>query len=176
LKLLLTKYTAPLNHAIYRLVREQFSQAVQQISICPLIYSQSTLDFRGEFSSSFDEVKQYFFSLVKEIAADGHFALRINEFPPCFFPSEELRALAHPHADGRSNAVLYSYVDEQSADKISMNDNAQEFRSGALGNQLVQSCHGCRYRNYCSHGPSPYFSAAYLEQFGENEFRAIPPA
>ena len=176
LKLLLTKYTAALNRSIYHLVRERFSQAVQQIRVCPLIYSQSTLDFRADFSSSFDEVKQDFFNLVEEITADGLFALRINEFPPCFFPSEELRALAHPHAAGRSGAVLYSYVDEQSADKISMNDNAQDFRSGALGNQLVQSCHRCRYQNYCSRRPSPYFAAAYLEQFGENEFRPILPA
>lgn len=176
LKLLLTKYTAALNRSIYHLVRERFSQAVQLISICPLIYSQSTLDFRAEFSSSFGEVKQEFFELVEEIAADGLFGLRIYEFPPCFFPSEKLRALAHPHADNRSAEILYSYADEQSADKISMNDNAQEFHSGALGNQLLQSCHSCRYRNYCSRRPSPYFSAAYLEQFGEKEFRPILPA
>lgn len=176
LKLLLTKYTAGLNRSIYYLVRERFSQAVQQISICPLIYSQSTLDFQSDFSSSFNEVKEDFFRLVEEITADGLFSLRINEFPPCFFHSRELRALAHPHADGGSDAVLYTYVDEQSACKISMNDNAQDFRSGALGNQLVQSCKPCRYRNYCSRRPSPYFSAAYLERFGENEFSPILPA
>ncbi len=173
LKLLLTKYTAPLNRAIYHLVRQRFPRAIKQISICPLIYSQSTLDFSGDFSSSFDEVKQDFFTLVEEITADGLFALRVNEFPPCFFPSEKLRALAHPRADSGSDAVLYSYVDEQSADKISMNDNAQDFQSGALGNQLVQGCQRCRYQHYCSRSPSPYFSAAYLQQFGEQEFRPI---
>ncbi|HEV7745569.1 MAG TPA: radical SAM protein [Pyrinomonadaceae bacterium] len=176
LKLLLTKFTAPLNRSIYHLVRERFSQAVQEISVCPLIYSQSTLDFQADFSCSFAEVKQDFFNLVEEIKADGIFALRTNEFPPCFFPSRELRALAHPGAEVRSESVVYSYVDEQSADKISMNDNAQDFRSGALGNQLVRSCNPCRYRSYCSRRPSPYFSAAYLEQFGENEFRPIMPA
>jgi uncharacterized protein len=176
LKLLLTKYTAPLNRSIYHLVRERFSRAVQQISVCPLIYSQSTLDFRSDFSTSFAQVKEDFFGLVEEIEGDGLFALRVNEFPPCFFPTAELRALAHPHADGLRDDFLYSYADEQSADKISMNDNAQDFRSGALGNQLVQSCHRCRYRDYCSRRPSPYFSAAYLEQFGESEFRPILPA
>ena len=67
LKLLMTKYTAPFNRAIYHLVRERFSQAVQEISVCPLIYSQSTLDFQADFSCSFDEVKQDFFSLVEEL-------------------------------------------------------------------------------------------------------------
>jgi MoaA/NifB/PqqE/SkfB family radical SAM enzyme len=169
LKLLLTKYTAPLNGDIYRLALKQFPNGCSQISICPLIYSRSTLDCKEHFSASFDDLKDDFFALVREINADRIYPLRINEFPPCFFPLE-MRPLAHPRLNSDPSDVIHSYADEHSSGLVSLKKAAKHFRSSVFGNQLVQSCRGCRHDNYCIGRPSPYFSASYLQQFGEKEF------
>lgn len=175
LKLLLTRYTAPLNREIYRYAVEHFPRAFTHVSVCPLIYSQSTLDFKEDFCAAFEELKTDFFEVVDKIRSDGVYPLRINEFPPCFFPSE-IRLLAHPRLNRPPSATVHSYADERSSGLVSIEGSAREFRGSVFGNQLVQCCRKCRYDSYCAGRPSPYFSASYLRQFGEKEFHpAISP-
>ena len=175
LKLLLTKYTAPLNREIYRFAAETFPRGFSHISICPLIYSQSTLDYKEHFSASFADLREDVFALIREIHSDGAYPLRINEFPPCFFPVE-MRLSAHPKLNDEPAGVAHSYADERSSGLVSLNNAARDFRGGVFGNQLVQNCRQCRYDRYCAGRPSPYFSSSYLVQFGEKEFRPALPA
>jgi uncharacterized protein len=172
LKLLLTRFTAPLNRQIYYFARDRFASLFDQISICPLIYSQSTLDYREEFLAPFDEMKADLFSLAREIAGDRRYRLRVNEFPPCFFP-DELRQIAHPLLDHPAVRFRKFYGDDQSNEQVPMEGNAAAFRTTLKGNVLIKSCERCVHKHYCSERETPFFSAAYLQQFGEQDFHPI---
>lgn len=171
LKLLLTRYTASKNFQIYRLLRDQFRDSVNQISICPLIYSRSTLVYRDNYAASFEEMKEALYSLTDEIQKDRIFRLRLNEFPPCFFPTEELRRIAHPQVENTQSLTGYWYGDSQSNQRMSMDDDT--FIKTKKGNSFVLSCRNCKHDLYCSGLITSYFSEAYLEQYGESEFHAI---
>jgi MoaA/NifB/PqqE/SkfB family radical SAM enzyme len=169
LKLLLTKYTATLNRDIYRFAKDSFPAGFSQISICPLIYSHSTMDYREDFAAPFEDLKDCFFELIQEIRADNAYSIRTSEFPPCFFP-EELRQFAHPNLHRNRVATIPSYADEHSSGLVPLQNAAKQFRGSVFGNQLVQVCRRCRYDGYCAGRPSPYFSATYLQHTGEREF------
>jgi uncharacterized protein len=173
LKLLLTKYTAPLNRLIYRRAKQEFPNAFDAVSICPLIYSKSTIDYWDRFSAPFQEVKEDFLKLVREIRADARYALHVQQFPPCFFRNKKNRALAHPDLEKPVLKNQHFYADDLSTGRIAMNNNASHFYSTANGNVLVQSCKRCAYQDYCSEKQTPYFAAAYLERFGEKEFHPL---
>lgn len=173
LKLLLTRYTAKLNPLIYRLAVRQFSEAVDQIGICPLIYSESLLESREEFSAPFRELEKSLLSLVKKISQEGRFRLRVNEFPPCFFKSPVLRRKVHPNLDRVVCTNGFYYGDMDNVERIAVREETGRFRKTAAGNQGVHCCRGCRHDPYCSVLHSPYFSQAYLDLFGEKEFSPI---
>jgi uncharacterized protein len=173
LKFLLTRYTAPLNRSIYQFSRSRFPRGFDQISICPLIYSQSTLDHGDAFAAPFAELKHHLFSLVEEIGRDGDYPLILTEFPPCFFPTSKSRHDAHPTLHAPVNAHSISYGDDRTPAEIRMDSNALDFHSNVKGNVLIESCHRCRHREYCSEKQTPYFSSTYLRQFGESEFHPL---
>lgn len=181
LKLLLTRFTAPLNRSIYRFAQAHFPEGFDTLSICPLIYSQSTLDHQETFSAPFAELKEDLFSLIEEIQADGKYPLRVNEFPPCFFTTE-LRLFAHPNLHRPVVRHINYYGDDQSAEKLPMEANPGRFPKNQIGNGLIQNCLKCLHGEYCSQVMTPYFSSIYLQQFGEAEFHPIsnvecnPPA
>jgi MoaA/NifB/PqqE/SkfB family radical SAM enzyme len=170
-KLLLTRYTHLINVHIYRLLRDQFRNAVNQISICPLIYSRSTLEYRDDYAAPFNEMKTALYSLMNEIQSDHVFRLRLNEFPPCFFPADELREIAHPKLNTVQNLPGFWYGDVQISQSVNM--DADTFIKTKKGNSLVQACRNCKYDRYCAGLITSYFSNAYLEQYGEHEFDAI---
>lgn len=173
IKLLLTRHTAGLNPQIYRLLRDHVPDAVNQISVCPLIYSLSTKDVLGRYDVRFDEVKDSFYDFIDEVRSDGLFRLRLNEFPPCFFEGEELRAFAHPQIGGQPCADTYWYGDDHSPGRVDMDGG--DFVKTKKGNSLVQCCRTCRYDSYCSSVITSFFSKAYLDQRAESEFRPIAP-
>lgn len=171
LKLLLSRYTAPLNQAIYRFAVKGHGAAIDQVSICPLIYSRSTLEFEGDYVAPFESLKPFFFPLIEEIHADHVWGLRLNEFPPCFFPSERLRRMAHPRLETRQQ-IIRSYGESGSHERSVLRGGADSYTAG-VGNGKVQSCQRCVLREYCAQLNSPVYSQAYLDLFGERDFHPI---
>lgn len=173
LKLLLSRYTGPLNKAIYHFARDNFTHAIDQISVCPLSYSLSAMDFKDDYLAPFEDLKKDFYSLVKEITEDGLWTLRVNEIPPCFFSSVEMRRLAHPRIILRRPLHVRHFYGDLDSDRLQRSDqNVKDFPT-VRGNDLVQCCARCVFQEYCSQLVTPYFSPAYLEQFGETEFHPV---
>lgn len=172
IKLLLTRYTAGLNSRIYRMLRDQFPAAVNQISVCPLIYSQSTRDVLNRYGIPFTEMQENFYSLIEEMQSDRAFKIRLNEFPPCFFRNDKLRTFAHPQMEALPCRSTFWYGDDHTADRINM--DSDDFVKTNKGNARIESCRQCRHDSYCSGLITSFFSSAYLEQYGETEFNPVP--